>query len=128
MGCDLPEAAVFDREREIARELDGCLHSLEGFVASKAEAGRIDWEDDAPVFWGIIDEARDALRRADQAGVGGPIGGEGEQDWGGSPVLWVLYDSDGDQVIGGAVYRDRDEAVANAGELDDVVVVPILVP
>ena len=52
----------------------------------------------------------------------------GEEDHVQRPSRWVLYDFDGDEVIGGAVYHDRSDAVADAAELNDVIVVPILVP
>jgi len=41
------------------------LKKLLGFIKSKAEAGRILWENDAPVFWGMIEELEDPDRTPD---------------------------------------------------------------
>ena len=36
---------------------------LLGFVREKAESGRIDWQDDAPVFWGLVEQLEDRRTR-----------------------------------------------------------------
>ena len=43
------------------------LHKLLGFIREKAEAGRIDWENDAPLFFGLCDEAEEELGDLDCA-------------------------------------------------------------
>lgn len=39
------------------------LKQLEDFTSTFAEEGRIQWKNDAPVFWAIIEEARALLAR-----------------------------------------------------------------
>ena len=38
------------------RPSEGSLSQLIDFIKEKAEAGKIEWDDDAPVFWGLVEE------------------------------------------------------------------------
>lgn len=37
------------------------VRELLDFITEKAEAGKIEWDDDAPVFWGIVEELQAQL-------------------------------------------------------------------
>jgi hypothetical protein len=40
---------------------------------------------------------------------------------------WVLYDFDGDVLVGTRVYTDHDEAVENAAQANDILVLPLVI-
>ena len=46
-----------------APEMVERLKELENFVSTIAEEGRINWKNDAPIFWSIVEDARALLTR-----------------------------------------------------------------
>jgi hypothetical protein len=46
------EQQVADQLRRMSKSLTQLLD----FIKEKAEAGKIEWDDDAPIFWGLIEE------------------------------------------------------------------------
>jgi hypothetical protein len=52
---------------------------------------------------------------------------EAEHDASQTRRRWVLYDLDGDTLLGTRVYTDHDEAVEDAAQADDILVLPLVI-
>lgn len=58
-GRAMDALGIKEREYQLAtaREAGG---NLESFVSTLAEEGRIQWRNDAPIFWGLVEAVREA--------------------------------------------------------------------
>ncbi len=69
---------------------------------------------------------RDAFEAGWKAALTGPAGIECQQSQQ-ERRRWVLYDLDGDALLGTRVYTDHDEAVEDAAQANDVLVLPLVI-